>query len=240
MLTRPFPLRARVVVPAVTLMVLVPCYLVIAAVTRGRTLHLPEMALDRLVPVQPAWAVIYLSYFVFPFLTVLVIRQEELIRRTFLTWLAVWITGYACFLVYPTVLPRPAGELGPGFFAWFLQGVWAADAPRNCFPSLHVASPFVAALAIWRVHRGTGLAVGAWAALIALSTLFTKQHYVADVIAGIFLAGVAWVVFLRRCPREATPKLDRRVAPILMAGLIGVYVLVVAGLWVVYQMSGEP
>ena len=65
MLRRPFPLRARVVVPALMLMVLVPCYLVIPALTRGRTLHLPEMALDRMVPVQPAWAVIYLSYFLF-------------------------------------------------------------------------------------------------------------------------------------------------------------------------------
>lgn len=236
MLRRPFPLRARLVVPAVALMVLVPCYLVIPAMTSGRTLHLPELALDRVVPVQPAWAVIYLSYFIFPLLTVIVVRQEELIRRTFLAWLAVWITGYACFLVYPTILPRPSGELGPGFFAWFLQGVWDADAPRNCCPSLHVASPFVAALAIWRVHRGTGLAVGTWAGLIALSTLFTKQHYVADVVSGILLAGGAGAVFLHNCPREPLAENDRRAIPVLVLGVIGAYALVVAGLWVAYLM----
>lgn len=240
MLTRPFPLRPRVVVPAVTLMLLVPCYLVIAAVTADRTLFAPELALDRMLPVQPVWAPIYLSYFVFPFLPMLIMRQEELIRRTFLAWLMVWIIGYVCFLVYPTIAPRTDEVDGTGFFAWFLQGVYDGDPPRNCFPSLHVATPFVAALSCWRVHRGVGLAACLWATLVAVSTVFTKQHYVADVIAGIFLAGVAWVVFLRRCPREATPKLDRRVAPILMAGLIGIYVLVVAGLWVVYQMSGEP
>jgi membrane-associated phospholipid phosphatase len=236
MLTRPFPLRRRVVVPAVALMLLVPCYLVIAAVTRGRILHLPELALDRMVPVQPAWAPIYLSYFLFPFLPMLVIRQEELIRRTFLAWLMVWIVGYACFLVYPTVLPRPIGEIGEGFFAWFLRGIYDADAPRNCLPSLHVASPFVAALACWRVHRGVGLAAGLWASLIALSTVFTKQHYVVDVVAGIFLAGVAYAVFLRNCPRVAIPDLDRRAAPLLMLGLIGIYGLVVAGLWVAYLL----
>ena len=236
MLTRPFPLRRRVVVPAVALMLLVPCYLVIAAVTRGRTLHLPELALDRIVSVQPAWAPIYLSYFLFPFLPMLVIRQEELIRRTFLAWLMVWIVGYACFLVYPTILPRPIGEIGEGFFAWFLRGIYDADAPRNCFPSLHVASPFVAALACWRVHRGVGLAAGLWASLIALSTVFTKQHYVADVVAGILLAGVAYAVFLRNCPRVAAPESDRRAAPLLMLGLIGTYGLVVAGLWVAYLL----
>ena len=236
-LTRPYPLRLRVVMPAVTLMLLVPCYLVIAAYTRGWTLHLPEMALDRMIPLQPAWAPVYLSYFVFPFLPMLVIRQEELVRRTFLAWLSVWIVGYACFLVYPTILPRPIGEIGEGFFAWFLRGVYDGDPPRNCFPSLHVATPFVAALSCWRVHRGVGLAAGLWAALVAVSTLFTKQHYVADVISGIFLAGAAWVVFLRNCPRVTTPELDRRVAPLLLLGLIGIYGLVVAGLWVAYQMK---
>ena len=77
----------------------------------------------------------------------LVLRQEELIRSTFLAWLLVWITGYACFLMYPTVAPRPSdGDIGEGFFAWFLRGIYEADPPRNCFPSLHVATPFVAAL----------------------------------------------------------------------------------------------
>lgn len=236
MLTRPFPLRARVVVPAVTLMLLVPCYLVIAAHTRGWTQHLPELALDRMMPVQPAWAPVYLSYFAIPFLPMLIMRQEELIRRTFHAWLAVWIVGYACFLVYPTTLPRPLGEIGEGFFAWFLLGIYGGDPPRNCFPSLHVATPFVAALGCWRVHRGVGLAAVLWASLIAVSTVYTKQHYVADVIAGICLAVVAWIAFLRNCPREPVPELDRRVAPLLLSGLIGIYALVVAGLWVAYRM----
>jgi membrane-associated phospholipid phosphatase len=234
MLMRPFPLTARVVVPAVALMLLVPGYLVIAVATRGRTLHQPELALDRLMPVQPAWAVIYLSYLVFPFLTVLVIRQAEQIRRTFLAWLMVWIAGYACFLVYPTTLPRPMGEIGTGFFAWFLRGIYEADAPRNCFPSLHVATVVVSALAIRRVYRGVGLAVGAWAALIALSTVFTKQHYVADVITGTGLAGAAYAVCLRHGPRVACSEPDRRAAPVLLLGVIGIYGLVVAGLWVAY------
>lgn len=239
MLTRPYPLRLRVVVPAVTLMLLVPCYLVIAALTRGRTQHMPELALDQMIPLQPVWAPIYLSYFVFPFLPLLIMRQEEQIRRTFLAWLMVWIVGYACFLVYPTTLPRPVGEIGEGFFAWFLRGVYDGDPPRNCFPSLHVATPFVAALSCWRVHRGVGIAASLWASLIAVSTLFTKQHYVADVIAGIFLAGAAWVVFLRKCPPEVTPEPDRRTAPFLMLGLFAIYGLVVGGLWVAYQMSGD-
>jgi membrane-associated phospholipid phosphatase len=237
MLTRPFPLSARVVVPAGALMLLVPCYLVIAVVTRDRVLHLPELALDRLVPLQPAWAVVYLSYLVFPFLPVLVIRQEEQIRRTFLAWLMVWVAGYACFLLYPTALPRPTGGIGEGFFAWFLRGVYEADPPRNCLPSLHVATVFVAALSIRRVHRVVGVAALVWASLIALSTLFTKQHYVADVITGTLLAVAACAVFLRRGPVGPLSESDRRGAPFLLLGLGGIYGLVVAGLWVAYRLG---
>ena len=240
MLTRPYPLRPRVVVPAVTMMLLVPCYLVIAAVTDERTLYAPELALDRMMPVQPAWSVIYLSYLLSPFLPMLLLREEEHIRRTFLAWLMVWSVGYVCFLVYPTIAPRTDEVGGKGFFVWFLQGIYDADPPRNCFPSLHVATVFVAALSCWRVHRGVGLAAVCWASLIAVSTVFTKQHYVADVIAGIFLAGAAYAVILRNCPRVPTPELDRRAAPFLMAGLIGIYGLIVAGLWVAYLVGGEP
>jgi membrane-associated phospholipid phosphatase len=236
-LTRPHPLTARVVVPAVAMMLLVPGYLVIAGVTHGRTLHQPELALDRLVPLWPAWAVIYISYLITPFLTMLVIRQEELLRRTFLAWLLVWLVGYASFLVYPTILPRPVRAIGTGFFAWFLRGVYEADAPRNCFPSLHVATVVVAALAIRRVHRGVGLAVLVWAGLIAFSTLFTKQHYIADVITGILLAGAAYACFFRNCPPAEPSENDRRAAPVLVLGAIGVYGLVVAGLWVAYVIG---
>lgn len=87
------------------------------------------------------------------------------------------------------------------------------------------------------MHPGVGFAAGLWATLIAISTLFTKQHYVADVIGGIVLAGVAYGVFLRNCPRMAAPEPDRRAAPLLMAGLIGIYALLVAGIWVGYRIK---
>ena len=238
MLTRPYPLSRRVVVPMLTLMLLVPGYLIIGGMNADRSLNLPELALDRLIPLQPAWTLVYVSHLVFLFVPVLVMRQEEQIRRTFLAYLLVWITGYVCFLVYPTVLPRPGPNvIGQGFFAWCLRIVYSADEPRNNFPSLHVAHACVSALTCWRVHRGVGLAAGLWAALIALSTLFTKQHYVIDVISGLALAGVAYVVFLRHCPRVPLAELDRRAAPVLVGWAIGIHGLLVAGFWLAYLLG---
>jgi membrane-associated phospholipid phosphatase len=97
----------------------------------------------------------------------------------------------------------------------------------------------VSALACHRVHRGVGIAASLCAALVAVSTLFTKQHYVLDVIAGVFLAWVAWAVFLRSGPREAVPELDRRLAPALALVTIALVGLLFAGLWVAHLLAGE-
>ena len=50
-----------------------------------------------------------------------------------------------------------------------------------------MAYSFVAALACYRVNRHLGLLAVLWAWLVGVSTLFTKQHYVVDVVVGALL-----------------------------------------------------
>ena len=71
-------------------------------------------------------------------------------------------------------------------------------------------------------------------ALVAVSTLFTKQHYIADVIAGLALAGAAYFAFLRGYARTAIPQLDERVVTVVMLGFAGFHALLLAGFGVAY------
>jgi membrane-associated phospholipid phosphatase len=234
-LTRPY----RVSLPMVVLVSLVPFYIFIGEMVRDRTLHVPELALDRVVPLQPAWALVYGPLYLFLILLpVLIVRQDEQIRRTVFAYLSVWIVAYVCFLLYPTTASRPDKVIGEGFAVWGLRFLYSADSPYNCFPSLHVAHSCVSALTCYRVHRRVGIAAALGAALVGVSTLFTKQHYVADVIAGVFLACMAYVVFLRSYPREATPELDRRLTPFLALVTIGIVGLAFVCFWVVYRLAG--
>jgi hypothetical protein len=67
---------------ASALIALLPLYFVIAIMTRDRLLHVPETALDRAMPIWPAWVLVYGSLYVFMvLLPVLVVRQPELFRR---------------------------------------------------------------------------------------------------------------------------------------------------------------
>jgi len=232
-LTRPYP----VTIPMILLVSLVPFYLVIAGRARGSAVHAPVLALDRLLPLTPTWALVYGALYLFLIvLPVFVVQQDEMIRRTVWAYLTVWTVSYTCFLLYPTFAPRPDEVMGNGFAVWGLRFLYDADPPYNCFPSVHVAHSFVSALACYRVHRTLGLVALSCASLVAISTLFTKQHYVADVIAGIFLALVAYAVFLRNYSRANIPELHRRLAPVLALCVSGIVGLAVACLWVAYQL----
>ena len=223
----------------VTLMLLVPCYLFIAKRAALEPVHVPVLPWDGAIPLQPMWALIYGALYMFLIaLPVLVVREEEHIRRTFWAYLAVWVTAYVCFFVYPTVAPRPPSVVGDGFAVWGLRFLYDADPPYNCFPSLHVAHSFVSALTCYGVNRRLALAAFLCATLVAVSTLFTKQHYIADVIAGIILAFAAYGVILRGYPRQNVPELERRLAPMLALGLLAVVGLGVVGFWIAYKLSG--
>lgn len=234
LMNRPQP----VTIPIVVLLMIVPIYLFIGAPwVPGQTLHSPELALDRAMPLQAAWSVIYGSLFLAVLLPAFVVHRQELIRRMVLAFLMVWLVSYAFFLAYPTISPRQDEVLGDGFLAWVLRAIYSSDTQYNCFPSLHVAQCFLAALTCYRVHRGVGVVAGVWAFLVAVSTLYTKQHYFLDVIAGALLAYLAYVVLLRSYPREEVPEHERRLAPVLALGAFGIYGLVVIGFWFVYLIS---
>ena len=110
-----------------------------------------------------------------------------------------------CLIVY-MLLPngldlRPTveeiGRSNPAM--WVMQLLWKADASVNVCPSIHCQSTACMAIAISEsklaeerpVLRPIALV---WAALICLSTVFTKQHSVLDVAAALPLCAVGWLL----------------------------------------------
>lgn len=234
-LARPY----KVTIPMIVLVGMVPFYVFIAGPHPGRTQHVSAIGIDGAIPVVPVWSLIYGALYLFLIvLPVFVVREEEHLRRTVWAFLSVWITAYTCFLAWPTVAPRPDEVPGDGFGAWGLRLLYDLDPPYNCFPSLHVAHSFVAALTSVRVHRGVGLAALVSASIVALSTLFTRQHYVLDVIAGVAMAVTAYAIFVRPQPREQVPESDRLIAPVFAGGIAVFALLSLAGFWIAYQVLG--
>jgi membrane-associated phospholipid phosphatase len=66
------------------------------------------------------------------------------------------------------------------------------DLPYNCFPSLHVSNVFLVSFFMQRFKKGMGWILFPLSTLVAVSVVLVKQHYIADVVAGIF---VGWFVY---------------------------------------------
>jgi membrane-associated phospholipid phosphatase len=231
-LCRPYPNA----LPVAVLAAVVPLYMLIAAWTPGRLLLRPTLALDAVFVLQPAWSAVYASQWVFSFLPVVIVRGVELRRRVVSAYITIVLTAYAGFLAFPTAAPRPAQVTGDGFSVWTLRLVYDIDPPYNCFPSLHVAYSFLAALTAWRVHRRVGAAAFVWAMMIAFSTLYTKQHYVADVAGGALLAFAAYRLFL--CdPAAALPDGEAGRTPRRALGMVAPVAGLIAALWLTYKFD---
>ena len=93
----------------------------------------------------------------------------------------------------------------------------------------------LAALVAYHVHRGLGLAALSWAAVVSVSTLFTKQHYVVDVVAGVAMAYAADAAFVRGAPRAWLAPQDRRLAPRRALAVPGIFGALVACAWLSYM-----
>lgn len=93
----------------------------------------------------------------------------------------------AFFLLYPTRLPESKPDPVTAVDRLYYQ-LLNIDFPNNCFPSLHVAFAIILASVYVRPFRGwQRWAVGGWFAIIALSTVLARQHFVLDASAGWLL-----------------------------------------------------
>lgn len=222
-------------------MLLLPMYFVIGQWTSGWPHYQPFVALDAEMPLSPRWIGVYGSLYMCGFLLPLVVvRGQELFRQTMKAYLFVMLVSYLGFLLYPTTAPHPEPLRIDGFAAWSLQLFYDLDQPYGCFPSLHVAYSFVGALACYRMHRRVGAAAAAWAALIGVSTVYTKQHFVVDAMAGAIIGLLAYAIFLRGRPFEPIADVERRLTARRAGYVIAAYTFVVAMFWVGYQLGLGP
>lgn len=151
---------------------------------------LPLSRLDRAAPFVPSAMLVYVSHFVFLPACLLLIRGERAFSRTVGAVLAGSALSNVFFALHPTTLPRPPAP--DGWTAPLFALIAAVDRPVNCFPSQHVGLALVAAWGLRKDGHPWASRALAWSGAIALSTVFVKQHYAADVLGGLALAALSW------------------------------------------------
>ncbi len=161
---------------------------------------------DDLVPLWPAWVVPYLLALLWwngCFIWAAWKMDDDNWRALVRGAMAVMLSSYLVYVVWPSyVLRKPITE--SGWAAELLRTVYANDRVYNALPSGHTYSAVLVAL-FWSrwLPRWRWLWI-AIAVVIVLSTLFTGQHYVLDLLAGVVLAwlGYRFGLWAERWPRR--------------------------------------
>ena len=150
---------------------------------------------DERIPYWPAWSWIY-SFLYYPAILYLnwTVTSPRHFTHLAMSFFVLLVGQMAFFLLFPVETPRHWREINRGgsLSERFLRFVRKFDAPGNCFPSMHVS---VAMLTAQHAHASIGPVAYLFPVLIALSCVFTKQHYLLDLPAGAALGWGAYEVF---------------------------------------------
>ncbi len=157
-----------------------------------------ETPIDRALPVVPVFAVPYVSLepFIYVSLVIFLVFRVRIFQSAVLSMVATFLVSYLFFAFLQTYVDRPA-LTGHDFLTGLIRGVYASDQPYNDFPSLHVSTSTIIAIHWWRFGGRYTLPIIGWAALVAISTVMVKQHYVPDIAGGLVLAFATSLLFLR-------------------------------------------
>ena len=151
-----------------------------------------ELPLDSQLPFWPAAAALYLTIGPMLLLAPFVLRDRASLMPLFLALMLETTLGAICFLLLP-IDDAPVACCEPSLAGTAFRLADFVNLHHNNLPSLHVA--FACTLALVYAPRATpggAAALYVWALAVSASTLFTHQHFVMDVVAGVLLAPVCW------------------------------------------------
>lgn len=169
------------------------------------SLVLPPDAL----PFVPAFMWVYVGCFLFWILMFPAVSQRgkaEWYRFFTANTIGLLVCG-VFFVLLPTKINRPE-VTGTGLTAWLCRFIYAADTPAvDLFPSIHCFGAWMCHIGV-RGQKRYPLWLRVFTPLFAIfvcfSTMFVKQHFFIDTIAGIVLAELC-VLFVKFFPKTALP-----------------------------------
>lgn len=158
-------------------------------------------SLDRMVPLVPWWMYIYFGCYLFWIANyILVARIHKDSPANFYRFVTTdMMSRIVCGLFYflmPTTNVRPE-VVGTTFADALLRFLYSIDQPANLFPSIHCLVSWMCYIGIRgneRVPKWYRAFSCIFALLVVISTQTTKQHYIADAIAGILIAEVLFAM----------------------------------------------
>jgi membrane-associated phospholipid phosphatase len=148
-------------------------------------------------------------------LTFWLLRNREAVADLAFRLLLVYAACAVCYMIFPVIGPAPlppvADAVRHGAFFEISAGIQrAGDSLGTSLPSTHAAGSMTLALAAWRwLPRPAAIATLGLAIAIAFATVYTRNHYAIDAVAGVVLA-VGLETIVSRLRQAQVPVLTPR------------------------------
>jgi membrane-associated phospholipid phosphatase len=178
-------------------------------------------------PIDVYASLIYFSYFAVPALVGVVLwHLNPKALRVYLVATVLLIgSGTISFALLPTappwlaaidgylppvsrIAPEVMNTIRPGFYYQGYRAVGVNDVAA--FPSYHTAQTVLVMLIAWRYAPGLRKLGVFYLASMCFALVYLGEHYVADELAGIGIAAVAWTLALWITPKAARDRVTER------------------------------
>ena len=162
--------------------------------------------IDDLIPIIPVFVVIYIySYFFWICGPIAVSLTGKRNFANYIIGLSLsYLIGFLFFVFVPTFMDRAKEGLmevarQPGIFNKMLATVYGADGGNlayNLLPSYHCSISIYCYLGVRKrpeISKWFRIYSLVMAILICMSTVFTKQHYIIDVVLGLAISILCYI-----------------------------------------------
>ena len=144
------------------------------------------MPLDGRIPFVPQLALVYFSTYIFVIQPFIILSEARQFYWMLASFGSITVIASLIHAIVPSKIDRNEIQATDGISGMMINLFQKACKPHGNFPSMHVAlSVPVVGINFMVAGPTVGSITLIWAILIALSTLYTKQHYILDVLAGL-------------------------------------------------------
>lgn len=158
-----------------------------------------QCRVDDWFTLRPMWIWIYSGIY-YPIIIVMIFSFKDMrhFNYTCISFVMLLLVQMAFFVWFPVQTPDEWREqvVGDSLSHRFIRFVQSFDKSSNCFPSMHVSVSTLTAMHLQLNFPFLGSWVWTFPVLIALSALYTKQHYVHDLLPGALVGYGVFHAFL--------------------------------------------